>query len=173
MKLTASLLTFASKSINIMYNGLLHLHNFGRWILIILLLVAIYKSFTGMMGNKPFTAGDKKIGLFLMITAHTMLLVGLYQWVAGPWGLENIKSMGMSAVMKDPIYRFWAVEHITGMLIGIILITIGRGTFRKAINDKAKHSRSFWLYFIALVVIVALVPWPFREVARPLFPGMH
>lgn len=156
-----------------MYNGLLHLHNLGRWAILVLLVLAIYKALTGMMGNKPFGTGDKKIGLFLMIIAHIMLLVGLYQWFAGPWGLQNIKNLGMAATMKDSVYRFWAIEHMTGMIIGIVLITIGRGTFRKNINDKAKHTRSFWLYMIALVVIFASVPWPWREVARPLFPGMH
>ncbi len=156
-----------------MYQGLLHLHNFGRWVVIILLMVAIVRSLSGMTGNKSFTNGDKKTGLFLMIAAHTMLLIGLYQWFAGPWGFQNIQKLGMKAVMQDNVYRFWAAEHITGMLIGIILITIGRGSAKKNINDKSKHSRSFWFYFIAFIVRVATVPWPFREVARPLFPGMH
>jgi hypothetical protein len=156
-----------------MYQGLLHLHNFGRWVVIILLLVAILKSLAGMSGNKPYTAGDRKIGLFLMISAHIMLLIGLYQWFAGPWGLNSIQSSGMKAVMKDNILRFWGIEHITGMLLGIILITMGRGSAKKNISDKAKHSRSFWFYFIAFIIIIASVPWPFREVARPLFPGMH
>lgn len=156
-----------------MYQGILHLHNFGRWVVIILLLFAIVKSLTGIAASKPFTAGDKKIGLFLMIAAHTMLLIGLYQWFAGPWGLQNILGMGMKAVMKDKIYRFWAIEHITGMLTAIILITIGRSVTKKNITDKSKHRRSFWFYFIAFVIIMITVPWPFREVGRPLFPGMH
>ena len=156
-----------------MYQGLLHLHNFGRWVVIILLLVAIVRSLGGMTANKPFTNGDKKTGLFLMIAAHTMLLIGLYQWFTGPWGLQNIQKLGMKAVMQDNVYRFWAVEHITGMLIGIILITIGRGSAKKNISDKVKHNRSFWFYFVAFIVIIATVPWPFREVGRPLFPGMH
>ena len=156
-----------------MYQGLLHLHNLGRWVVIILLLVAIFRSLGGMIGNKPFTAGDKKTGLFLMISAHIMLLIGLYQWIAGPWGLQNIQASGMKAVMHDNVQRFWAVEHITGMLIAIILITIGRGSAKKNMNDKAKHRRSFWFYLIAFVIILASVPWPFRDVARPLFPGMH
>jgi hypothetical protein len=156
-----------------MYQALLYLHNVGRWVVIILLLIAIVRSLRGMTPNKPFTAGDKKIGLYLMIAAHTMLLIGLYQWFAGPWGLHNILNMGMKAVMHDKVYRFWAVEHLTGMVAGIILITIGRGSAKKDISDNAKHNRSFWFYLIALVVIVISVPWPFREVARPLFPGMH
>ncbi len=156
-----------------MYQGLLHLHNLGRWVVIILLLVAIVRSLTGTTSNKAFTNADKKTGLFLMIAAHTMLLIGFYQWFVGPWGLHNIQNLGMKAVMQDNVYRFWAVEHLTGMLVGIILITIGRGSAKKNISDKAKHRKSFWFYFIAFVVIVASVPWPFREVARPLFPGMH
>lgn len=156
-----------------MYQGLLHLHNFGRWVVIILLLVAIFKAAGGLSSNRPFTNGDKKIGLFLMITAHIMLLIGLYQWFAGPWGLHNILNLGMKAVMQNNVYRFWAIEHITGMLIAIILITIGRGSAKKNISDKAKHRRSFWFYFIAFVIIMVTVPWPFREVGRPLFPGMH
>jgi hypothetical protein len=155
-----------------MYQGLLHLHNVGRWVIIILLLVALMKSISALAGDKAFTSGDKKVGLFLMIAAHIMLLIGLYQWFAGPWGLQNIQNKGMKAIMHDNVFRFWAVEHITGMVIAIILITIGRGSAKKNISDKAKHRRSFWFYFIALILIIATVPWPFREVARPLFPGM-
>ena len=158
-----------------MYQGLLHLHSLLRWVIFILLLVAVIKSFSGMMGNKPFANSDKKLGLFLMIAAHTTLLIGLYQWLASPiWGFHAIQSMGMKAVMQDRVQRFWAVEHLAGMVIGIVLITIGRGSAKKNINDAAKHKRSFWFYFIALIVIVASIPWPFRElIGRPWLPGMH
>jgi hypothetical protein len=149
----------------------LHLHNIGRWIVLLLLLVAIVNAISGMTSRRLYGKTDRTIALFLMIFAHIMLLVGLYQWIAGPWGLKNIQNMGMSAVMKDPVARFWAVEHIMGMLIGIILITVGKGVARKPINDLAKHKKSFWFFFVALVVIVISVPWPFRDVARPLFPG--
>lgn len=156
-----------------MYQGILHLHNLGRWVVIILLLVAIFKSLSGISGRKTFTNGDKKTGLFLMISAHIMLLIGLYQWFAGPWGFHNIQTLGMKTVMHDNILRFWAIEHITGMVIAIVLITIGRSAAKKNISDLAKHRRSFWYYLIAFIIIVVSVPWPFREVARPLFPGMH
>lgn len=155
-----------------MYQALLGIHNIGRWVVLILLIAAIIKSASAMSGNKNFTGADKKVGLFLMISAHIMLLIGLYQWFAGPWGLQNIQTQGMKAVMQNDVSRFWAVEHITGMIVGIVLITIGRGSARKNISDKAKHTRSFWFYLFALIIIVASVPWPFRDVARPLFPGM-
>lgn len=157
-----------------LYTGLLHLHNIMRWVILILLLVAIFKAFTGMNSTKRYDNGDGKTALYLMIAAHITLLIGLYQWIAGPWGLRNIQSLGMGEVMKNSIYRFWAVEHFAGMLIAIVLITIGRGVGKKNLADKVKHKRSFWLFFIALFIILLSVPWPFREgIGRPLVPGQH
>ena len=154
-----------------MYTGLLHLHNFMRWVILILLIVAIVRHFSGLNNKKAFTAGDKKIDLFLMISAHITLLIGLYQWIAGPWGLKNILDNGMSSVMKDPVQRFFAVEHMVGMLIAIILITIGRGVAKKSMPDGAKHKKALTMFVIALILIVISIPWPGREAARPLFPG--
>lgn len=155
-----------------MYQGFVHLHNVLRWVVLLLLLIALFRHLAGLGGKRPFTPGDRKIGLFLMIAAHIQLLLGLYQWFVGPWGLKVIQNVGMSEAMKNPVYRFWTVEHNTGMLIAIILITIGRGVSKKNISDLAKHKRTFWLFLIALVLILASIPWPGREVARPLFPGM-
>ena len=144
------------------YHGLLLVHSLLRWVILILLLVAIVKSYTGMNAGKPFSAGDKQVGLFLMISAHTTLLVGLYFWFFGPLGLANISNLGFGEVMKDKVMRYYAVEHITGMLIAIVLITIGRGVAKKRIPDVAKFKKTFWFYLIALVIILATVPWPFR-----------
>jgi len=64
--------------------------------------------------------------------------------------------------------RYWVVEHFTGMLIAIALITIGRGVAKKGIPDAAKFRRAFWLFLLALIIILATVPWPFRGgVGRP------
>jgi len=157
-----------------MYHGLLLLHNLLRWIILLLAIVAIYRSFTGMNANKPFTDADKKIGLYLMIAAHITLLIGLYQWAVGPLGLQNILNLGFGAVMKDRVYRFYAVEHLSGMIIAIALITLGRGVARKKIADAAKHKRAFWFFFIAILIILFSVPWPFRQgIGRPWLPGIH
>lgn len=155
-----------------MYQGLLHLHNIGRWALLILLVLAIINALAGMRRNEPFSPGDKKIGLFLMIVAHTMLLIGLYQWFAGDWGLKQFQNLGMKGVMQDSVSRFWAVEHLVGNLIAITLITIGKGAAKKNISDRAKHKKSFWCFFIAFLILLATIPWPGRQVARPLLPGM-
>lgn len=149
-----------------MYTGLLHLHNFLRWIILILLLIAIIQSFSAK--NNSYHRGLRSVSLVLLISAHLTLLIGLYQWFVGHLGLELIENAGFSAVMKDPVARFWAVEHIAGMLFGIILITVARGKVKRQ-----RYSSASWLYLVALIIILLVIPWPFREgIGRPWFPGM-
>ncbi len=145
------------------YTGLLHLHSFGRWVILILLLVAIFRSATA--GNRRFTSGDRRNGTLLTIFADIMLLIGAYQWYAGNWGYKQIKDLGgVGEVMKNSTARFFAVEHLIGMLIAIILIHIGKMQSKRNITDRAKHKRTFIFYLVVLLVILASIPWPFREV---------
>jgi membrane protease YdiL (CAAX protease family) len=75
--------------------------------------------------------------------------------------------------MKDSIQRFWAVEHLTGMIIAIVLITIAKGIAKKNLPDGLKHTKTAVMLLVALIIILAVVPWPFREgIGRPWFPGM-
>jgi hypothetical protein len=157
-----------------MDTGLLHLHNLLRWVILILLVASIVKSYSGWQRKKLFTAGDKKLWLFTMIAAHITLLVGLYQWLFGRYGLISKGVPEGTHIMKDKFYRFFLVEHPTGMIISIILITLGYGMSKKPVSDETKFRKAFWYFFLALLVILATVPWPFRQVVgRPLLPGMH
>jgi hypothetical protein len=155
-----------------METGLLHLHNLLRWIILVLLVVSILKSYNGWKSNKTFMAGDKKIWLFTMISAHITLLLGLYQWTLGRFGLFTyVKPEGVS-MMKDSTLRFYQMEHPVMMIIAIVLITLAYGNAKKAVPDDQKFKKAFQLFSAALIVILLAVPWPFREIGRPLFPGM-
>lgn len=155
-----------------MYQGLLHTHNFLRWVILIFLLLSIFRQMTA--GNQPFGGRDKAFGLPLLISAHLTLLIGIYQWIAGDWGLNMIQKNGMGAVMKDSVMRFWAVEHITGMLLAIIFITIAYGQRKSKHTARVQHRRAMVFYLLALIAILLVVPWPGRGVGieRPWFPGM-
>lgn len=156
-----------------MYNGLLHLHSILRWVIFILLLIAIVKHYKGMTSRAGYTAGDRKVDLFLMISAHITLLVGLYQWFAGPWGLKNIQAKGFGEVMKNSVDRFFAVEHMVAMLLVIIFITVGRAAGKPSSAGAAQHKKAFMMFLIAFILVLLAVPWPFRaNLGRGWFPGM-
>jgi hypothetical protein len=145
-----------------MTTGLVHLHNLLRWVVLIALFWAIIKLF--------IQQDALKVSKVLLISAHTTLVLGLYQYFFGPVGFYFIKTMGMAAAMKDKLALFWAVEHIGSMLLAIVLITIGHVKYKKGGSPKT----TLLLYILALLLIVAAIPWPFREgIARPWYPGGH
>jgi hypothetical protein len=153
-------------------NILVVLHSWLRWILLILLLLSIVKSLAGFINKKALSAGDRKVWLFTMITAHTTLLIGLILLLVGPFGITKGVPEGTS-VMKDATYRFYWVEHPVMMILAIVLITIGRGQAKKSISDYNKYKKAFWFFLIALLVILAAIPWPGRpDIGRPLIPNM-
>ena len=146
-----------------LYSVMVHAHSVGRWIVLLLLLFAIFNSL--IAGNRPFIKSDNRLGLLLTIFADLMLLVGIYLYFVGPRGYKMFEQAGsMGAVMKDATTRFYAVEHMAGMLIAIILIHIGKAQARKPIGDKAKHRRTMIFYFLALLIILVSIPWPFRAI---------
>jgi hypothetical protein len=145
-----------------MYSFFLHLHSILRWVVLILLLVAIFNSLVA--GERPFIRTDARTGSVLVIFADLMFLIGLVIWYFGSNGYNWIQSMGISEVMKNDHARFFAIEHPTGMLLAIILLHIGKAQGRKAIGDRAKHRRTLLFYFLALLVILISIPWPFRQI---------
>jgi len=156
-----------------MDTGLVHLHNILRWVILVLLLLSVVKSYSGWKGKKPFSDGDRKTWLFTMIAAHTTLILGLYQWLAGRMGMITTKLPEGTSFMKEKLYRFFWMEHPLLMIISIILITLGYGMAKKPVSDEVKYKKAFQFFIIALILILIGIPWPFREViGRPLFPGM-
>ncbi len=153
-----------------MYTFLLGTHNLLRWIILLLLVVNLARHFTAI--NRPFVSIDKKLGLWLMIFAHIQLLLGLYEWFAGAWGFKNIENNGMAQVMQNDTARFFAIEHTISMIIAIALITFARGIYRKQLTDGKKHRRCILLYSLALLIILAMIPWPgMDQIGRSLIPN--
>ena len=156
-----------------MDNILLVLHSLMRWVILILLIASILKSFSGWQNEKAFTKDDRKLWLFALISAHITLLIGLYQLLFGRFGIFITTLPEGTKLMKDKFFRFYWVEHPTGMIVAIILITLGYGMAKKSVSDQTKFKKAFWFFLIALIFILATVPWPFRQiVGRPWVPGI-
>jgi hypothetical protein len=134
-----------------MYQGLLHAHSGLRWVVLILIIVNVINSVGGLSGNKVFTATDKKISLFTLIFTHLQAVLGIILYFMSP------KVQFSENTMSNSMLRFFTMEHTLMMLIAIVLVTFGN---RMAKLGKVKAT--FWYYFIALVIILAAIPWPFR-----------
>jgi hypothetical protein len=147
-----------------MFSVLLQVHNILRWVILLLLLISILQSFVGWIKHRELREGDAKLWLFTMISVHTTLLIGLILLLFGRYGILSTGLPEGVNLMQDKFYRFFWVEHPVGMLIATALITLGRGVVKKQITDPLKYKRAFWFFLLALVIIMATIPWPFREI---------
>jgi hypothetical protein len=156
-----------------MQTGLVHLHSVLRWVILILLVISIIKAYKGFKSGQSFKDGDRKTWLFTMIAAHVTLLIGLYQWLMGRYGLISMHLPEGAAIPEGKFLRFYQIEHPVIMILSIILITLGYGMAKKPVEDKVKYRKALSYFIYALVLILLGIPWPFREViGRALFPGM-
>ncbi|HCY89650.1 MAG TPA: hypothetical protein DHV17_05265 [Chitinophagaceae bacterium] len=145
------------------------LHNLLRWAVLIFGAWTVLNALTGKFGNRSYSGNDNRSNLLFMISCDIQLLLGLILYFSGIW-FEKMKGGGMAEVMKNKYDRFFTVEHLSMMLIAWILVHVGRSAVKRASTDSAKHSKMLVFFGIAFVLIIASIPWPFREeIARPLF----
>jgi uncharacterized membrane protein SirB2 len=133
------------------YSFFKYLHSGFRYIVLILLLLAIIRAWADWLGKKPYSEGNRKLNLFAMISLHTQLVFGFVLYFLSPFVQFN------SETMKTHDTRYWTVEHLTGMIIAIVLVTIGHSKSKKAASPEGKHKMIVIFYTLGLVVIIAII----------------
>ena len=127
------------------------IHSWFRYVLFVLVLLAIIRSLIGWLGKKAYTEGNRKINLFAMISADIQLLLGIVLYFLSPFVQFN------SDTMKNDTTRYFTVEHWVMMLIAIALIHIGHSKSKKAITPENKHKSIAIFYIIALLIILGAI----------------
>lgn len=141
-----------------MYTGFLHLHDTLRWLLLLSLGITLVKYLAGWLGNQSWKKIDNTLGIVFTSLMDLQFLTGLILYFfLSP--VTKIAFSDMGAAMKNPDLRFYAVEHFAIMLIAVVLVHIGRAKSKKAIRDVSKFRIATIFYLIALVLIVAAIPW--------------
>jgi hypothetical protein len=140
-----------------MYNTLLIIHNLLRWVFLAAAIYAILRSVLGLMNKNVYNKSDNTAGSMLVALAHTQLLIGIILLFVSPVIQAAMQDMG--AAMKDKTLRLQLIEHPLTMIIGVVLIQVGRIRTRKAYADADKYKRSLIFYGIGLLLILSRIPW--------------
>ena len=144
------------------------LHSLLRWVVLLTGILAVARAFMGGKG-KRWTDADSRAGMMFITALDLQFLVGLLLYVfLSPTIRTAFLNFGNA--MKDPMLRFFAVEHITGMVIALALAHIGRVRTKKAATDDKKFRAAVIFYTLAMIVILLSIPWPGMPAGRPLLP---
>jgi hypothetical protein len=151
-----------------MYSAVLLLHSWLRWAVILFGLLAVWRAIAATRSRRAWLPGDERFCRIFLGVLDFQFLLGLLLYFV--WSPLTKAALGdFSGAMKDPLMRFWAVEHWFGMLIGIALAHVGMTRARKAATDSLRHRRIAVFFVLALLAILASIPWPARIYGRPLF----
>ena len=139
-------------------------HSGWRYVVFALLIVAVIKALSGWFGNKPYTEGSRKLNVFTLISAHIQLLIGLVLYFSEGW--YALSSKGAPAV------RYLKMEHISMMIVAIILITVGNAKSKKVVEAVAKHRTISIFFGLALLIIIVTIWLMVKEVPGRSFFGI-
>jgi len=136
---------------------LVHSHSGLRWIFLIMILFVLFK-------NHSITDPKKKIDypLYTLILFSFQIIIGLILYFIS-------SSVSFEAgFMKEAQLRFFTMEHVVGMLIAFVIMIIGYNKLRKS-SDSSWNKIIRLYYGIALFIIFASIPWPFRGFGNSWF----
>lgn len=139
---------------------LVRTHSGLRWVVLALMIYAIFNA----LRKKDFYAkSDRLLNMFAMVSLHIQLVIGLILY------FTSAKVSFVEGWMKNQLLRFYGMEHILLMIIAIILVTIGHAKAKRASEPAKKHKTILLFYAIGLILILASIPWPFRQLGAGWF----
>lgn len=154
-----------------LYKILLHTHSMTRWLVLLGGVSALAFAIQGLATKGEWGKKNRIAGGIFIGSVHLQLLLG-YILYSGVSPIMAAIFADFGAAMKTPALRFWAVEHITMMTLAGIVAHAAHVLAKKADEDAEKFKRAAAGIGLALLMIVAAIPWPFREaIGRGLFPG--
>jgi hypothetical protein len=131
------------------------LHSLLRYAVILTVAVAGFAALRGYLARSPILNWERSAAIIAMTLCHIQLGIGLILYATRFGTFEE--RFGA----RGDLLRFWKMEHIGTMILAIALITIGRSLSKRAKEERAKQLRIAVFYLIGLVLILAMVPWPF------------
>jgi hypothetical protein len=151
-----------------MYQFFLNFHSINRWAVLVLALIVLFNSFSGWQGKKAYTKNDNIFHSIFIGLVHLQLLTGiLLYFVYSPVTQQAMADFGAS--MKNKSLRFWAVEHLAGMVIAVVIAQMGRIASKKAFSPELKHKKAFVYTLIAVLIMLLVIPFGIINEARPLW----
>lgn len=142
-----------------LYLLLLFVHSWLRWLILLLVLWLIVRSWRGWQLGLSFQKSDNSWQAAFIGMMHIQLLLGLVLYlVFSPFGMDAFRQ-GASTVMKTAGLRYWAVEHLSVMLLAVILAQIGRTRSKRARSHKQKFKYAFIFFLLSLLLMLSRIPW--------------
>jgi hypothetical protein len=119
--------------------------------------VALCSSYYGLLGPRTYGRSAHLANRALFDALSLQVLLGLILYALSPLVRIGLGDLGAAMGVKE--LRFFAVEHITGMLIAVTLVHVGAMRVRRAPTDRAKFREAVIWQTLTVASILISIPW--------------
>ncbi|GAC1351417.1 MAG: hypothetical protein NVS3B20_04420 [Polyangiales bacterium] len=149
-------------------NTVLTLHSLARWLVVASGLLTLALAVTGWVGRRGWSKRDETLSIVWVSLVDLQTLIGLLLYfVWSPFRamiFDHFKD-----AMKIPVARFFGMEHGFAMLVALVVAHVGRVRSKKyETSDYRRHRVMAIASGIYLLIVLAMMPWPWLEYGRPL-----
>ncbi len=142
------------------------LHSYVRWA-VLGLGVAVVVDGLRHRRSGEWSARSERLHKSFLAALDSQLVLGLVLYlVLSPITRAFFASPGASMKVRE--LRFFGIEHITVMIVSVLVAHVGRVRSKRAPDGPTRHRRVFGWTLTSLVLMLTSVPWPFMPVSRPL-----
>jgi hypothetical protein len=149
------------------YPAVLTIHSWLRWAALLLGAAATFNAFRHRADTAERPRGQRWDWAFMLALDLQVLFGLLLYFGLSPFTREAMGNMGMA--LRDPGVRFWAFTHVATMVVALVAVRAGRVLAMGDTTSGARRNGRYICFGIAVLAIVAGVPWPGMANARPWF----
>ena len=150
-----------------MYPAVLTIHSWLRWAALLLGATATLNAFHVRADTAGRPRGQRLDWAFMLALDLQVLFGLLLYFGLSPFTSAAMSNMGVA--LRDPALRFWALTHVATMLVALVAVRAGRVLAMGEPTSRTRRNGRYLCFAIALLVMMAGVPWPGLAYARPLF----
>lgn len=151
-----------------MYPALLFTHSLFRWLVVVSLFYAIFRSYRGLATGASFSKTDNIIRHWTATFTHIQFMIGYTLYFISP--LIKAFFANKRAALHIIDLSFFAIIHMLLMTVAVVVITIGSARAKRKEHSPDKYRTMLRWFAAGLLIIFVAIPWPFSPLAkRPWF----
>jgi hypothetical protein len=154
----------------VIYGLVLLAHSWLRWLVLALGIGLLTLALRGWRAaTDGWSPASERLRRGFLGTLDTQMLLGLALYaLLSPLPRAGLTDIG--GALGSPVLRFYTIEHLVGMLVGIVVAHAGSD---RAMRVEGVHRYRTLMVTQALWLLITLasIPWPGLPYGRPLLRG--
>jgi hypothetical protein len=149
----------------------LWIHSYLRWLIVLVVLLLLVRSAIGWARSADWGEPDERLHAIFIALLDTQFTLGIVLYLfLSPISAAFFAQPGIG--MKEPVLRFFGMEHPLAMILAVSIAHVGRARSKKALTPQLRQRRVCTSTLVVLLLIAVSIPWPFLRHGRPLLRGV-